>query len=57
MDNDLNKDAILRVCDELPLAMAYVPSQRWGAVYELDEGFDRGTVFPCLDKPFLGGGK
>ena len=39
-----------------PLAMAYVPMQQWSCVYE--DGYhalDRGTIFPCLDKPFLEG--
>ena len=34
-------------------AMAFVPVQTFGAVYEADAGFPRGTIFPELDKPFL----
>lgn len=41
----------------LPLAMAYVPWQCWNNVYEPAEGWHRGTIFPELDLPFLGGGE
>ena len=37
-----------------PLAMAYVPMQTWGMLYENEVGLDRGTIFRQLDKPFLG---
>ena len=40
----------------LPLAMAYVPWQCWCETYEPAEGWHRGTIFPELDLPFLGGG-
>lgn len=40
--------------DNLPLAMAYVPMQRWKNIYEADVGLDRGTMFQDLDLPFLG---
>lgn len=40
----------------MPLAMAYVPWQRFVKMYELDVAFVQGTVFPELDKPFLGNG-
>lgn len=40
----------------LPLAMAYVPWQCWGETYKPAEGWSRGTIFPELDLPFLGGG-
>ena len=37
------------------LGMAYVPWQKsFGTVYDLDKAFCKGTIFPCLDKPFLG---
>ena len=39
----------------LPIAMAYVPMQKAPIMYEnLEEAFKRGTIFPELDKPFLG---
>lgn len=36
------------------LAMAYVPWQKWGNLYQPDEGFHRGTIFQDLDLPFTG---
>ena len=38
----------------LALAMAFVPRQIWETPYESETGFDRGTIFPALDKPFCG---
>jgi hypothetical protein len=43
-------------CPKMVLAMAYVPDQMWETPYEVTEGIHRGTLFPALDKPFLGGG-
>lgn len=37
------------------LAMAYVPCQKWQNIYAPEVGFNRGTIFADLDKPFLGG--
>ncbi|MGN0342585.1 MAG: spore coat associated protein CotJA [Roseburia sp.] len=34
--------------------MAYVPFQNFEKLYELDQGFERGTIFQELDKPFRG---
>lgn len=39
---------------DLPLTMAYVPFQCIEGVYEQDEALKAGTLFPNLDKPFLG---
>lgn len=44
-------------CTELegcPVAMAYVPEQFWTETYSDEEGLCKGTIFPCLYKPFLG---
>lgn len=38
----------------LPLAMAYVPMQQFGELYDESEALTRGTAFPDLDKPFCG---
>ncbi|MDF2989303.1 MAG: hypothetical protein K0R50_4813 [Eubacterium sp.] len=38
------------------VGMAYVPEQAWETPYDAFDGLDRGTLFPSLDKPFLGGG-
>lgn len=38
----------------LPLAMAYVPPQRWTIVYQPELALRAGTLFPALDLPFEG---
>lgn len=38
----------------LSLAMGFVPYQSWETPYAVDVGLSRGTIFPSLDKPFLG---
>ena len=40
--------------DGLPLAMAYVPFQKFNNLYEVDAAFAAGTLFKELDKPFIG---
>ncbi|MDY5575978.1 MAG: spore coat associated protein CotJA [Lachnospiraceae bacterium] len=40
-------------CDDFVVAMAYVPWQEWGRLCNLDEGFQEGTIFKELQKPFL----
>lgn len=38
-----------------PIGMAYVPMQQAPILYEnLEEALNRGTIFPELDKPFMG---
>ena|GEM_PF-2577573 len=39
------------------LGICYVPMQTWEQVYDEDTAFSAGTIFPCLNKPFLGGGR
>lgn len=39
----------------MPIGMGYVPWQRWGQTYPLSQGFQRGTIFPELDLPFVMG--
>lgn len=41
---------------QLPLAMAYVPMQRWCGTYDPCRALQRGTIFPELDLPFCGRG-
>ena len=36
------------------VAMAYVPFQQFRSVYGAEDGLRNGTMFPCLNKPFLG---
>lgn len=38
----------------LPLTMAYVPFQEIEGTYNQDDALKNGTLFPNLDKPFLG---
>lgn len=37
-----------------PLAMVYSPMQEFTDLYELDKGFNAGTIFSELDLPFKG---
>ena len=39
---------------QFPLAMTYVPWQRFGQTYDLSKALCVGTSFPELDKPFCG---
>lgn len=41
---------------DLPLAMGYVPCQKYGELFDLCKGFHLGTIFPDLCKPFCGKG-
>lgn len=38
----------------LALAMAYVPFQQFGSIYEPEQALSNGTLFPDLNKPFCG---
>ncbi len=40
--------------DNKPIAMAYVPWQKWRNIYDAEKGFRRGTIFQELDLPFRG---
>lgn len=40
----------------MPLAMAYVPWQRWQNIYDAEKGFCNGTIFQELNLPFFGVG-
>lgn len=41
---------------QFPIAMAYVPWQDWKNIYEIENGFQYGTIFCELNKPFTGRG-
>ncbi len=41
-------------CDDMVLAMAYVPIQQLGNTYDAENGLCEGTIFPELNKPFIG---
>ena len=36
------------------IAMAYIPYQMWEKPYDEAVAMSRGTMFPSLDKPFIG---
>lgn len=59
-DSDDNCEGSYRPTSPLPKnpvpAMAYIPFQQFSQPYSSQEGFKKGTLFPCLDKPFLGEG-
>lgn len=38
-----------------PLAMSYVPMQKWSQPLPIEKGFKRGTIFAELDLPFMMG--
>ena len=40
---------------DYPLASMFAPLQEWRSIYDLEGGFDRGTIFKELDLPFLCG--
>ncbi len=54
---NIEKEAAAMLCggEKMTLAMAYVPVQEWGDLYTEDAALQNGTLFPALDKPFLGG--
>lgn len=37
-----------------PLGMAYVPMQYWNQTNDMKKALQAGTLFPELDKPFIG---
>ena len=40
---------------QYPVGMGYVPVQRWETPFPMEHGFQRGTIFPSLDYPFVMG--
>lgn len=48
-------DKMYRPQEELPV-MVFIQMQQFGKMYNEAEGLQRGTLFPALDKPFMGGG-
>lgn len=43
-------------CEDMVVAMAYVPWQHSATAFTPEEAFAHGTLFPELVKPFLAGG-
>ena len=46
----------VRECKD-PLAMVFINVQPFGRVYDTEEAFENGTLFPDFNKPFMGGEK
>ena len=40
--------------NSLPIAMSYFPMSRWEALYLPETALEKGTLFRCLDLPFVG---
>lgn len=53
--SDMRQQDAPCTCTPLP-AMVFIPVQYLECVYEPEYGFNRGTIFPELDKPWLVGG-
>lgn len=49
-----DKDLYDKCIDKLPLAMAYVPFQKWRKVLDASAGLAAGTIFQELIMPFYG---
>ena len=47
-------DCDYSVVNSLPLAMGYVPCQKFRSTFELCKALQVGTIFPELCKPFTG---
>lgn len=41
--------------DRFPIAMGYVPIQKWQQPYAIEQAIGRGTIFAQLDLPFMMG--
>lgn len=52
-----NNSGTSRFPANTPLAMAYVPFQQWGEIYDDEKALSQGTLFPELDLPFKGGAR
>ena len=59
MNNESNRPQVPcmpNACPNMVLAMAYILDQMWADIYEPELGLARGTIYPGLDKPFIGEG-
>lgn len=53
MEHD-TKQSRMRCMDEMALTMAYVPWQYMNQTYDPEKALMSGTIFPELDKRFIG---
>ncbi len=49
-----NEDLANTCLDRMPIAMAYVPFQKWRKVFDAPTGLAHGTIFEELVLPFCG---
>lgn len=49
-----NNDVLDDCINNFPLAMAYVPMQKWRKVFDACTGLQHGTIFEELVKPWYG---
>ena len=49
-----NRETEHNNCGDMVLAMAYVPVQQLKTTYDAESGLQEGTIFPELNKPFVG---
>ena len=47
-------DCSIFTTQPISYGMAYVPYQSWERIYDPAIALERGTIFPDLDKPFIG---
>lgn len=52
--NKLMEYGIAPIPENPVVAMAYIPFQNFGELYEPAQGIENGTMFPVLNKPFTG---
>ena len=57
LDTNYCKDTNYNAVNGDILTMAFVNMQPIESVYETEDGFCHGTIFPNIDKPFFGGKK
>ena len=55
INHKANKMPRYTMPDTFPLAMSYVPYQKFNNYYSEEEALMNGTLFPELDKPFMKG--
>lgn len=48
----MNRQEVSGFDDAMPLAIAYVPWQKWQKIYDPQVGLHRGTIFEELDLPY-----
>ncbi len=54
MNNDNGCNKMKEHIDHMAPGMTYVPWQKWEDIYDMEKGFERGTIFCQLDKPYTG---